>query len=132
MRTAPFVVMLPTNFSELGEPPLPPVPVVAPTDPAPPSPDPLAVEELVAPESPVPLVVVALLAVVPALALVVVADVVEEEVVVLSAPPAPPSPPSPPSEHPKRVATPSAIPVVPHSHLEESFLFILDFRELDD
>ncbi|WP_437961746.1 hypothetical protein WME76_20305 [Sorangium sp. So ce119] len=130
MRTAPFVVMLPTNFSELGEPPLPPVPVVVLTDPAPPSPVPVVVEELVVPEPPVPLVVAPLLAVVPALEL----DV-EETVVVLPAPPeppAPPSPPSPPSEHPKRVATPSAIQVVPHSRLEESFLFILDFRELGD
>ncbi|WP_433926142.1 hypothetical protein AB3662_24770 [Sorangium cellulosum] len=131
MRTAPFVVMLPTNFSELGEPPLPPVPVVALTDPAPPSPVPLVVEELVVPEPPVPLVVAPLLAVEPALALVVVVVAV----VVLPAPPeppAPPSPPSPPSEHPKRVATPSAIQVVPHSHLEERFLIILDFRELGD
>ncbi|WP_437971254.1 hypothetical protein WMF04_19025 [Sorangium sp. So ce260] len=130
-RTARFVVMLPTNFSELGAPPLPPVPLAEPPDPPPPSLEPPVVEELVVPEPPVPLVVEPLVLVGPALALALVLLLV---VVPLAPPepPAPPSPPSPPSEHPNRVAIPSAIQVVPHSHREERFMFMLDFRKLSE
>ncbi|KYF90517.1 hypothetical protein BE17_52890 [Sorangium cellulosum] len=86
------------------------------------------VEELVVPAPPVPLVVVTLVDVVLALVVVVAVVVLPAP----PAPPAPPSPPSPPSAHPKRVATPSAIQVVPHSHREERFLLMLDFHKLSD
>ncbi|WP_233561224.1 hypothetical protein [Sorangium cellulosum] len=128
-RTAPLVVMLPTNFSLLGEPPvpsLPPVPPFEPPDPPPPSLE-LPVEELVVPGPPAPLVTDALL-----LAVVLPLVVLPELTVLLAAPepPAPSSTPPSPPEHPKRAATPSAIHVVPHSHREERFLFIVHFREL--
>ncbi|WP_437819863.1 hypothetical protein [Sorangium sp. So ce1078] len=137
-RTARFVVMLPTNFSELGAPPLPPVPLAEPPDPPPPSLEPpvveeLVVEELVVPEPPVPLVVEPLVLVGPALALALaLALLLLLLLLVPPDPPAPPSPPSPPSEHPNRVAIPSASQVVPHSHREERFMFILDFRKLSE
>ncbi|WP_437730419.1 hypothetical protein [Sorangium sp. So ce1335] len=92
----------------------------------PPSPV-LALEELLVAPPPVPLVTdVLLLVVAPT-------PVVELELAVLPAPPAPPAPPSPPPSppaHPKRVATPSAIQVVPHSQREERFLSMLHIRKL--
>ncbi|XYH92740.1 hypothetical protein ACMHYB_33320 [Sorangium sp. So ce1128] len=125
-RTAPRVVMLPTNFPVGSDPPVPVDALLEASEPPPPSFDPPVLALVV-----LALVVLALVV----LALVVLALVVLALVVVLPAPPeppAPPSPPPPPSAHPKRVATPSAIQVVPHSHREERFLLMLDFRKLSD
>ncbi|WP_437746787.1 hypothetical protein WMF39_18295 [Sorangium sp. So ce1504] len=140
-RTAPLVVMLPTNFPSGSVPPVPvdalvdelveasppPTPVVAPPEVA------LVVAgspELLLVAGPTPVVVLALeLLFVPLLELVLAL------VPVLPAPPEPPTPsstPSPPSPHPKRVAIPSAIQAVLHSNREERILFMLDFRKSDD
>ncbi|WP_438036548.1 hypothetical protein [Sorangium sp. So ce204] len=138
-RTAPLVVMLPTNFSSGSVPPVPvdalldalvdasppPTPVVAPPElevVVPGSP------ELLLVAGPTPVVVLALELLFALLLELVLA-------LVLPAPPEPPTPsstPSPPSPHPMRVAIPSASQAVLHSNREERFLFMLDFRKPDE
>ncbi|WP_437593568.1 hypothetical protein [Sorangium sp. So ce1000] len=141
-RTAPLVVMLPTNFPVGSEPPAPVVALLEEASALPPPSFAPPVLALVVPGSPEPLLVagptptvVLALELVFELEFALVFALLLAVAPVLPAPPAPPTPsstPSPPSAHPKRVATPSAIQAVLHSNREERFLFMLDFRKLDD
>ncbi|WP_437810686.1 hypothetical protein [Sorangium sp. So ce1078] len=115
-RTAPRVVMLPTNFPVGSEPPAPVDALLEAPGPAPPSFGPPVLE--------LELVFVLVLEFAPVLEFALVLALV------LPAPPEPPPPsppPSPPSEQPKSAAIPSASQAVLQSHREERFWFMSKF-----